>query len=190
MTLMGLKRAGQAFCRMALGWDFLDVFLLTRLGLCVSGREDHGGKVPFINMIYCGPWSPRWSSECQASLWSSCFSLFHTTSLGRKSLKLTVKECRVTLQFCMLPFAYTHSYKYVCYNHIHETKHEFNCCLQLSSITTWITLASSPCFCKLPLQPWEHWLPPPATLYLDTQLGYICTVLSEWWPHSHRKLLD
>lgn len=82
------------------------------------------------------------------------------------------------LQFCMLTFAYTHSYK--CMKPY--TWSQIGVQL-LSSTLIHHHMAHSSLFplliCKLPLQQWETWLPPPAILYLLS-----CDIYAQWYQNG------
>ena len=40
IILTHLRSIGQVFCRISFSWDWSDVFLVIKLGLCVTGREN------------------------------------------------------------------------------------------------------------------------------------------------------
>ena len=96
MTLTVLRTDGQVFCRMSLGLNLPDIFLMIRLGIWFGERKTTEVKCLFdhitsrahtVNMTchcWCWPWSPGWDSVCQVSPLKNYFSspIFDTVPLG------------------------------------------------------------------------------------------------------------
>lgn len=59
MTLTVLSRAGQVFCRMFLNLVLSDDFLMTKLGLCIWGKNTTEVRCPSRHVTSGGTWYPQ-----------------------------------------------------------------------------------------------------------------------------------